>query len=89
MERIRTTFAIDGFTATEAAEGIPHLQAELEKFKLLAYSVHWDEEAKQVVVMVETKDLGARTSEAHYDLVWDNVIACINFSGKGIRFNRV
>jgi hypothetical protein len=35
MERVRSTFAIDGFTAAEAAEEIPHLQAELEKFNLL------------------------------------------------------
>ena len=89
VERVRTTFAVDGFTAAEAAEGIPHLRAELGERELLAFDAHWDDESEQVVVMVETADFGLDMAEAHSDLVWDCVIACINFSGKRIRFNRV
>ena len=89
MERVRTTFAVDGFTAAEAAEGVPHLLAEFAERKLFAYDAYWDDDAKQVIVTVETEDFGLDMAEAHFDLVWDCVIACINFSGKGIRFHRV
>jgi hypothetical protein len=88
MERARTTFAIDGFTATEAAEGIPHLLAEFAERPILAFDAYWDEDEKQVIVTVETEDFGLDMAEAHSDLVWDCVFACINFSN-GIRFRQI
>jgi hypothetical protein len=42
-----------------------------------------------VIVTVETEDFGLDMAEAHSDLVWDCVIACIDFSGKGIRFHQI
>jgi hypothetical protein len=47
MERARTRFAVDGFTAAEAAEGIPHLLAEFTDRRLLAFDAYWDEDEKQ------------------------------------------
>jgi hypothetical protein len=83
MGLIRTTVAIRGFTPAEATQGAPDLRTELTARTLLG-EVRWDEETRRLFVTVESRDLGPRTVAFHQDQIWDCVIACVQFSGKGI-----
>ncbi len=90
MRRMRTLILVHGFTAAETGEGIPHLLAEFADRHLLASDARWDDERGILLFTVESEDFGARlpggTAGAHLDLVWDCVMACVQFSGEGIRF---
>jgi hypothetical protein len=88
VERVRTTIAVHGFTAAEAAEGLPPLRQELAERGLLG-EVRWDGKSGRLLVTVESESFGPRTAAGHEDEVWDCVIACIRFSGEGIRFEQV
>jgi len=88
MAQARTTVAVHGFTPGEVTAGMPHLRAELAERNLLG-DVRWDEATGRLLVTVESADLGPRTTALHEDQVWDCVMACVNFSGKRIRFERV
>lgn len=89
MKHFRSVTAVYGFTAVEAAEGIPHLLAEFALRELHAYDARWDAAVGKLLVEIETDDFGPRTSAWHDDVVWDCVIACVKFSSKGIRFERL
>ena len=87
--RVRVKIGVLGFTEHEAEDGLPLL---LEEFKhhpwLLTPEAKWDELNKQIEIMLEIEDMPPEIArEFAFDEVWDCVIATINFSSEGIKFD--
>ena len=91
LTRIRTRIAVTGFTEAEARKGIPYLLEEFgQRPWFLNCDAKWVAQGSKLVISVESEAdslavLGEVTG-AHLDEVWDCVIACVEFSSDGIRF---
>jgi hypothetical protein len=89
--QIRTRIGVDGFTESEATEGLPYLLSYLqERSWLLEPKAVWDREASRIIVETKVEGSDPNTSaQATLDDVWDCVIAAIHFSSERIHFELI
>jgi hypothetical protein len=92
MSRIRTRVSITGFNEAEVGAGLPHLIEEFgQRPWLLKTDAFWDGGRSRLVVTVQREGDDARIEGgdggANLDEIWDCVIACVNFTSKGIHFD--
>lgn len=93
MTRVSTRISVTGFNVDEVREGLPALIDELCERRdwLLKSDAFWDEARSRLVVTVEREGddplIEGGDGGANFDDVWDCVIACVNFSSKGIHFD--
>ena len=88
MAFVRTRISVSGFTAAEVQGGLADL---LDEFRdrpwIVQPTASWDAPRRRLVVTTHYKgDDPDRLGRAASDEVWDCVLACINFSSKGVRF---
>jgi hypothetical protein len=92
MSFVRTRISVSGFSEQEARNGLPHLFDEFShRPYLLKPDAYWDEPRQRLVVIVAYEGDDPRieggVGGALFDIVWDCVIACLDFTSDGIHFD--
>jgi hypothetical protein len=91
MNRALIKLAVSGFNDKEGSEGV---SAILEEFRhrpwILNPKVNWDKTKSLLMISMEyeANDLNDAEKTAQ-DEIWDCVIACIDFSGEQIHFEKL